>query len=253
MLAALLITAQAASAPAAGVSLGSAVNVSAADAEAVLVQLDAALRQAGFEARRVPGGCRGDRPCVAKQAERDGLQAIVTVAVAGSKRGLAIDLESVSSTGAVVAQLTDRFGAPNDPRLPEIFGAHAHKLAEALAPKSVAPDAPVQPRLEPTGPGPQAGLESVESEAHGPPRWLVIGSTGVAVAAGAGAVAFAVQGFASKSSAERVGADGRALHTEVEAQRLVNDANAQLTASLVCGVTAGVFAVAAASLGIARF
>jgi len=249
MIGALLATAFAA-APA-GVSLGSAVNVGAADAEAVLVQLDAALRAAGFEPRRVGGGCKGDRACVAKQAERERLAVIVTAAVAGSKRGLAIDLESISSGGAAVAQLTEQFGSASDLRLPEAFAAYARTMAAALLPK----DAPVQARIEPAAtpeppPAPLATIEELED--HGPPRWLVISAAGASVAAGAGAAALAVQGFQLKSDAERVDG-GRSPHTEVEAQRLVGDANARLTASLVCGLTAGAFALAAAGLGIARF
>ncbi|MBL8950991.1 MAG: hypothetical protein JNK82_09460 [Myxococcaceae bacterium] len=247
MLSALLITALAASG--AGVSLGGAVNVSAADAEAVLVQLDAALRTAGLEPRRVAGGCKGDRQCVAKQASGEGLKAIVTVAIAGSKRGLAIDLEAVAADGTSIAQLTDRFGAVSDARMPDVFAEHARKVLEATRPS----DTPARVVEKAETPAPPVRVVAAPVERSGPPRWLFAATAVVSVAAIASAIAFGAQGFQLKGAAEGVGADGRALHSEVHSQRLVDDANARLTTSLALGITAGVFAVVAVALGIASF
>ncbi len=237
--------------PRAGVALASTAGASAEQTEALLVKVDAALRAAGLEPRRTGTACRGERQCLVRQLGADGLDVIVSVSLAVSKRGLAIDLESISPSGEQLAQLTSLFPGMTDAALDRALAEHSRTVASSVKvavreePQAPAP-APVRERLEP------AVLAATAPPEAGAPRWAVGTSLGAAALAGLGSTALAVWGFRLKADAERIGPGGLAVYTEVEAQRRVDDANARFTAALVLAAAGAALVVVGLVLGLSR-
>jgi hypothetical protein len=237
--------------PRAGVALASTAGATAEQTEALLVKVDSALRASGLEPRRTGTGCRGERECLVRQLAADGLDVIVSVSLAVSKRGLAIDLESISPSKEQLAQLTSLFSSMTDEGLDRALSQHARTVASAVkVPAHEEPQArpppPDRKRLEP------ALLETTPPAKPGPPRWAVATSLGAGVLLGLTSTVIAVWGFRLKADAERLGPDGLALYTEVEAQRRVDEANARFTTALVLAAAAAGLAVVGLVLGLSR-
>lgn len=239
-----------------GVSLASSVKLGPQDSERVLVSLDAALRAAGLEPRRVLTQCQGERDCLAKRAKADGLAAIVSVALAGSRRGLAVDLDAISSSGASLAQSTAHFASAQAPELDGALEALSAQLAKSLAPaagdsKPPVADAPVE-TLTPIAPEAPLVITPAPLPSRGPPRWSVIACTAIAVVSAGTAAAFGISALAAANEAHRESAPGLAANTERRSLQLIDQANSNLSVTLGLGITSAVFTAFALALGLAR-
>ncbi|MFO0595331.1 MAG: hypothetical protein U0228_08505 [Myxococcaceae bacterium] len=197
--------------------------------------------------KRLELKCQGERACLVQGAKAAGLPAVVSVSIAWSKKQTTFDLDAIRvSDGASVAQLT--FAATG--RLGDGERARLRSFAAQLADALPREDAPrVDPVVKNDTPTltPDAGVAEtgplVVTPVEKPPKTAALVVGGGALLAGA--AAGVLLGVASGTNASLV--EHPPMYRR-DAEALANTANAEYTASLALGVTAGALAVVAVIL-----
>lgn len=239
--------------------------------------LAARLKAAGIKATK---GCEGNLECAAGWGRKLKVPVVVSLAVGQTGKELTVRIDalktekgerlafeqftmSAKDVGGLLtafAPFSVRLRAVLSPRLiPKVAPKPAPVptpavLAKEDAPKQVKKAAPVlAPKLDTAEP---SFTVEVTQGGPAPSRVPMLASGGAALLTGGVAAVLLGTGLSAKGRLDQrvsLGGDARGSPlTHSEAQSLAGSANAQLTASLVCGLTSLAFGTAAAVLFATR-
>jgi hypothetical protein len=191
---------------------------------------------------RDPTRCEAKKACIVEFGRQLHVQNIVSLDLAPLGKDVLIHAEAYRVADEVrLAEQTSVVPFADLSTLPIVFEPFAGKLRAVLGPSAqplaAAPAEPSPAIVVAPRPAPRPG-----------PRLLPIVAGGLALMAGGFAAVLAGLGFDQKATLEARDQAGAAVISRMQADELAASANTRLTLALVCGVTAGLFAVLAAVL-----